>query len=358
MYQQPQMKNPITLKEALLRSTYPKFRHEFLESFIKEKFSDPAYTQLYLVQMSGNKNILTIEYKLSVPCGDRFYDLNMLLYLPELFPDYQPEFYIHPISPIGINKVYLNGKIDANTLRINISNFKPFIPEELNIEEIVSEIFSSFTQSFPVYRSNGNVNYSGPCNLNLNFATPVNVPKNENFSDKNVLDIVKAQVKNMVKTKFEENEKTCRIHENAAMLNQINNQLIGKLNSQNLGGGGMNFQNGNDGNIENDLMVLYQIKEKLSQMENVLQKEVEEKNAKSKEEDFLEKYKACIEIKNEEDFRLVVMKKTIEDYLKFLKKGFEKKVIGLEDCIRLTRKLSLELFSIDYLRKKNNEDHI
>ena len=46
------------------------------------------------------------------------------------------------------------------------------------------------------------------------------------------------------------------------------------------------------------------------------------------------------------------MKKTLEDYLAFLRKGYERRVISFEEMIENTRMLSREMFYIDYLRNK------
>ena len=50
------------------------------------------------------------------------------------------------------------------------------------------------------------------------------------------------------------------------------------------------------------------------------------------------------------------MKKTLEDYLIFLKKGFEKKVLSFEDMITKTRSFSRELFNINYSINKLKDE--
>ena len=66
----------------------------------------------------------------------------------------------------------------------------------------------------------------------------------------------------------------------------------------------------------------------------------------------LKKCDELIKIKDDEDMRLLIMKKVLEDYLVYLKKGYEKKLVSFNDMVNQTRELSREIFSIDYLRKQ------
>ena len=62
-----------------------------------------------------------------------------------------------------------------------------------------------------------------------------------------------------------------------------------------------------------------------------------------------------VKIKDEKKFKYTIMQKTIEDYLFYIKKAMEKKLIKFDDCINKTRKLSKELFFIMYvIEQKNN----
>ena len=46
------------------------------------------------------------------------------------------------------------------------------------------------------------------------------------------------------------------------------------------------------------------------------------------------------------------MKKVIEEYLIYLKRGYERKIVSFDDMVNKTRALSRELFTIDYLRSQ------
>ena len=67
----------------------------------------------------------------------------------------------------------------------------------------------------------------------------------------------------------------------------------------------------------------------------------------------LDKCEEIVEIKNKEKFKYTIMKKGIEDFLIYINKAFEKKIITFRQAIDETRKLSKELFYISYLAEKN-----
>lgn len=338
--------NPISIQEALQRSCYPKMNHDFLKDFLIKQFSENNLTKVYLTEIGNSKYIFVIEYSLKIPLGNAEYPLKMLLYIPELFPDYQPEFYISSkLGPsIGINQYYLNGKINPSTLKLNIDLFKSFDPVKNNVEEIAQIIISSFHNKFPIYKANYPQNFVGPCCLDTNFATPI-IIKKEQFTDEDVLKKIREQTKNIVSLKYEENKKSFSFNENLKKLDNINSTIKSKMNGLSVVGGG----------VEKEIASLEKIKGQLIQMEEALSKEIEDIKGKSNG-DVMEKYKDCYRIENEEDFKLAVMKKTIDDYLKFIKKGYEKKIIDFQECLKKTRQLSLELFQINYMIKRNKSN--
>ena len=94
--------------------------------------------------------------------------------------------------------------------------------------------------------------------------------------------------------------------------------------------------------------VLKNIKQRLNEIENDLNKEIE--NSKNINKTTLEKCDELIKVKDDEDMKFLVMKKTIEDYLIYLKRGYERKLISFDVMVNQTRALSREIFTIDYLR--------
>ena len=107
----------------------------------------------------------------------------------------------------------------------------------------------------------------------------------------------------------------------------------------------------NSGNIPTNphLENLKQIKEELYQIESGIQADIQ--NIENVNGDVLRKCDELVKVKNERDLEFLVKRKILEDYLVFLKKGYEKKVVSLDEILEQTRTLSREIFTIDYLRK-------
>ena len=99
--------------------------------------------------------------------------------------------------------------------------------------------------------------------------------------------------------------------------------------------------------------VLNNIKQRLINIENDLNYEIQTIGNSNKTA--LEKCDELIKIKDDEDMRLLIMKKVLEDYLVYLKKGYEKKLVSFNDMVNQTRELSREIFSIDYLRTQRKK---
>ena len=107
--------------------------------------------------------------------------------------------------------------------------------------------------------------------------------------------------------------------------------------------------------MNQELEKLRYIKDELNQIENNLQNELQQMQNSCKSA--FEKCEEFIKIKDQKDLEYAVMEKTIEDYLVYLKKAYEKKVINFHEMVEQTRSLSREIFSINYLRKQRQNGY-
>ena len=114
----------------------------------------------------------------------------------------------------------------------------------------------------------------------------------------------------------------------------------------------------NNGNIygKNDqlksrLQTLKNIKAKLEVIENNLNNEINDiKNNDNKS--FFDKFDEIVNVKNQKDLEYLAKIKDMEDYLVYLKKGYEKDIVSFKDMLNLTRALSREIFNLNYMRNK------
>ena len=387
------IKPPIKLEEALSKSSYPKYTKDFIEEFLKNNYSDKKNAKIFLTDVE-NEKLFVIEYKLPINFNNKTYDVYILVYLPLLYPNYEPEFYISKKGKIGINPYYIEEKkIDSKELKLNLYNFTPFNAERNNIEEIIDKIKIEFKENFPIYIRNKydfiEIKYGEKCildkslsneiiiekkyiyknnnnkvydinsinddykeefnniKINDNANNKINFIKNKEFNDETFLEFIRKQAKDRLREKYVNFQEKFKVEENNKELKNMDNSLKIDLKNVKLNSGVIP--------MKKEMDKLITIKEKLSNVENQLIQANEAIIKKNKNKSIFDKCNELIKIKNEKDMEYIVMKKAIEDYLTFLKKGFEKKIVSFEDLLKQTRLLSREIFSIEYLRKKEKK---
>ena len=93
-----------------------------------------------------------------------------------------------------------------------------------------------------------------------------------------------------------------------------------------------------------------------SKIEQDIQKLKYQKN--NENNNILQKCEEVVEIKDKEKFRYQVMMKSAEDFLLFIKKGFERNIIPFNKGVDEIRRISKELFFINYCYQKNNPQNL
>lgn len=355
----------LKIEEALSKSSYPKYNKDFIKNFLINNYYNHKNAKIYLT-LNDKEKIFVIEYNLPISFNYRIYNVFILVYLPLLYPDYPPEFYIGKRGNMGINQNYENGRINSRDLRINLSSFIDFDPERNNIEEIINKIKEEFNNEFPVYKNNRDSNnILGKCNLdkklvseiiidnkafwnndkerfNKNNFDDINEDKNKEFNDKTFLDFMRNQVKDIIKAKYIDLDDKFQIKKKYNDLFVIKDAVRNKKEK--------NILNKDINIMKQELENLKKIKEQYIMMENNLKYE-NDKILNDKRSIF-ERINEVIKIKDEKELEYISKKKAIEDYLLYLKKGYERKIVSFDDMINQTRILSRELFNIDYIIKK------
>ena len=370
----------LKLEDALAMSSYPKYLLDFIKQFLIDNYAENDVTTVYL--LTGNEeNIFLIKYELTIELNKKFYKVFLLVYLPILFPNYPPEIYIEKTANIAVNKCYLNGRINENDLKINIDYFVKFDPNKNNIGEIIDNLLVNFTQDFPVYRvhSGPNLVNSGKCVFDKSKANKIILPeknskknysmndliedadyiknkekkkygnvnnknlKNGRFDDKTFLDFIKNQTKDIVRYRFLEFKEKFNINSNLDNLKKLDNESKERLSND-------KAYTKNE-KLQTQLNSLKNINVKLHDIENKINNEIKEFENNNKKS-VLDKCEDLIMIANKKDLDYLIRIKVMEDYLVYLKKGYEKKIVGFDDMLNLTRSFSREIFNLNYMRSK------
>ena len=335
----------LKLDEAINTSVYQPSKRDIILATLLDNFSDKKNDKVYLQAQSHDK-IFIIHKIITAKLSNKSYNIPVIIHLPAQYPNLPPEIYMHKKPKVGINKFYFetNKLIDPTTFRIYFDHLCPFNPSRNNIDQIIEALKIQFSKIFPIYadktdKSNQMPKF-GPENPDFRTMNEV-IVESETLTDKQVYELVKKQTKEAILNKYQKFKTQYRVAENYKELKTIND--ITKLKAG-------NALNGCEHPMVESLNKLKDIKYRLNGIEDRLNQEI--KNTSNINKTPLEKCEDLIKIKDEEDLKLLVMKKTIEDLLIYLKKGYERKIVSFDDMVNQTRALSRELFSIDYLRSQ------
>jgi hypothetical protein len=371
----------LQLEDAIAMSSYPKYLLDFMKNFLIDNYSDNDIVQIYLIT-DKEDNIFVIEYALSIELNGRNYKVYVLVYLPILFPNYPPEFYIEKTTNLGLNRFY-NGKINSQDLKINLDYFLKFDPNKSNIGDIIDNLVINFTQEFPVYKDNNpNPNWkSGKCILDKSKVNKVSIPKKQKnypkdnrysnyqnnfeknkynnvkceklideeqdtFDDKTFLDFIRKQTKDIIAYNYLEFKEKYHIGGNLNNLKEMDNTLKQSINNKNM------YEKNEKLKVQ--LEALKNIKSQLDLIENGITKELNE-SQNEQEKSFFEKCENIINIPDPKDMEYLIKIKDLEDYLVYLKKGYEKKIVEFDVMVNLTRALSREIFNLNYMRSRSKK---
>lgn len=330
----------IGIDEALSQSSYLSYYKSFIREVIQDNYYEHQEAKVYFTDNDEEK-IFVIYYKLKIPFRGKDYKINILVYLPKEYPSDFPTFYIYKSPNIGVNQKY-DGLIDSDTLQIYVEKKFKFNDKNNNIDEIINLLKEQFKIEFPIYRDKQNTfgfELVEKCYIDLNRVKQVKLLC-EKFNDETFLKFMKNQTKDKIRENY---SKICdnlkEIQKSSQSLNNLKNIMNNKAID--------NTSKIKVEQLKEEKKRLIKINDQLNDIESNMKDDInaiKENNNKS----ILERTNEFIRINNEKKIEYIMMKKAIEDYLAFLRRGFERKIISLQEMIVLTRTLSREMFNIIY----------
>lgn len=338
-------KKPMNLDVAITKSSYPPDKKNTIKDFIIDQFCGNNDAKIYFDSSASDK-IFIIEQTMNITFNKKSFKIIIYIHLPKLFPTYPPDIYMQKKPKVCINKTYINGVIDENDFQIFYEKICRYDSYKINVNEIIKKLTAEFNKTFPIFRSkttNVEVEIFGKNNLDKTKYNEV-IVVSDSFTENQFKNFLKKDTKDILRNKYDELKQKVKIEKNYQDLLTLD--AATKIKS-----GKGNDQNNNP--LNQEIQKLKSLKQKLDTIENNLTQEVQ--NLKNANRGPMEKCDDFIRVKDEEDLKLVIMKKTIEDYLVYLRKGYEKKKVTFEELLNNTRNLSREVFSIDYLRAQKQK---
>ena len=333
----------ISFDEALKKSDYTPAVKEKAKLFICENFSKYKESIKIYLTFCFNKNIFVIKHTLDVDWKGKVYPIYLLIYIPISFPELR--IYINKVAELEINQIYKDEKIiDFSTLELYYTKLLNYNPLQDPINFLIENIYGRFCTDFPLYKAQQNVDFYGLCFLNKEKTYLISIIQ-EDLKVYNSIDLLRKKIKDKILDLL--NNKSLEIIQTSSELDAIERDIDQQLYNSNYNRG-----------KSKENMELEDIIKKLKELEYKLENEISNlKYAKGNSNRIFDICQEVVKIRDEQKFKYTVMQKTIEEYLLYIKKGMEKKLIKFDDFINKTRKITKELFFIMYAIEKRNNMH-
>ena len=327
--------NVISLTEALNRSNYDEYIKDKVKEFIIENNKNYQKDSNVYLTKCFNQNIFVIVFDLLAKYKNVDYIITILIYIPTSFPN-ELRIYFQKNQNFIITEYYQNSKIiDDTTVELNYDKIINFIPLQHPLSKLINALTEQFNREFPLLKTGRTVDYIGPCFFDAKDSTKIEIKPDDLKEDKKI-DETRKKLKDKILKNLE--EKLFEMQTTQSQLESIKNEI--NINSN-------DYYSRPSANNELEEMNLKLIELK-SKLENDIQKLMYRENI-----GILDKCEEVVEIKNKEKFKYTIMKKSIEDFLRYINKAFEKKIITFRQAVDETRKISKELFFVTYLAEKN-----
>ena len=393
--------------DMLSKTSYDETTKNYVASFIMDYFSEPKLNTIYLVSksLSGNTvkdNIFLIQktIELKPEKKDKLTPVKIvriLIYIPKDFPNAVPKFYLERAENHSIVEVQKD--VNHYTYEITVKSISEWKTID-DLNKILNDIINSFLKIYPLYKleihkrkninypensfipnnatkvflnDSANINNNNNKNINLpikNIEIPQNVNNNNmlnlnmnnNFNQINYLNNLYKPQEEKVNFTDEEIKKILVDQTSLNVKDKLSKHYYENKNSK------MNIDN-----MKNYLTYkTNEIGEKLIEGNKImtafekLLKELNNEKAKIKDDIIknaklklsFDNFREFVEIpqKEEQILKFTSMESTLDDLVFSLKKAFEKNALTFDETMKYTRKISKEIFVINFLKKKLIEE--
>jgi hypothetical protein len=388
----------INIMDAVLECDYLNNNKDYIISIFFDIFMGKKCNMFIITRYSEKtlkyEKILVVRWSISVTLNGKNYDIPILVYLPKLFPAEAPEIYIEKTDEVGVNQ--RSQYVDKTTLRIYVPTIKNWNMSTSSLSNVLGEIYEEFFKIFPVYkldiRDRGKYNYGNNCFLNpdclqnVSFDAPSKSDQNSNKNPDNLGYINDSNSANYKKPNNniilnQLNEIDLRLFGSHAVkkpqvpsfsndqikkiyINEIISATVPKIKRE------ITKFRSDENKLKNyqreysqQIQQIKQLADKKDSILNTIQGlsadaqdqvvmlkyYIESNLSKELSKDNIDNF---IKISNPDKIKIVTSEAVLEDFLFYIKKGYEKKIFNFQDTIKMTRNYSRELFMIKYMKDK------
>jgi len=147
----------LTIRSQLDGCSYNQNMKDYLANLIMSVMNFPKKTQQvrHFIKTMGGNRIMMVWYPMSVPFMGKNYNVPLQIYITKNMPYEPPQIFLEVTQGSGANAK--NTDIDPNNNRIMTNSLRNWSQYSV-IDNVMNEIFASFSRTFPIYKKSPNDN--------------------------------------------------------------------------------------------------------------------------------------------------------------------------------------------------------
>lgn len=383
----------LNIMDAILQCDYTSSNKDIITLIIYDTFLGVNKVHMYMLDKYNYKTakfekLIVVKCIITSQVNTKIYEIPILMYFPRLFPAEPPEVYIERNDEIGINpKSQLC--VDKNSFRVKVPSILSWNMMKSTVAGLIKDLYKEFNSVFPVYKldlnERGKHKVSEECVLKHDFLTPISfdaplyseneklanqfIQNNHNINPMNQQHHINNQPKvnnpqpqpqpqpNQIPMFSDEQIKKIYLNE---LIHKLKDPIIDTKTQLYIIEDELQISKNNFIKEINEIQSLSEKKDDIIKAINKLSNEVQEQidynksyiqlNNVSNEDN--KNFDNLIKISDEQLLKVICAEATLEDFLFYIRKGFEKNIFTFQETMKLIRTYSRELFRIKYIRQK------
>ena len=157
MYNANSQNTQLRLRTELANCNYNPNMKDYLANMIMEIMNFPKKTTQprHFVKNMNQDKIIMVWYQMSIPFMKKNYNVPLLIYIMKNCPYEPPQIFLEVVQGSAPNPA--NKDVDPNTRRIMTNTLRNW-GQYSTIDSAMSEIYESFSKTFPIYKTSGKPN--------------------------------------------------------------------------------------------------------------------------------------------------------------------------------------------------------
>ena len=157
MYNANAQNSILRIRTELNECSYNQNMKDYLANLIMSVMNFPKKTQQvrHFIKTMGGNRIMMVWYPMSVPFMGKNYNVPLQIYITKNMPYEPPQIFLEVTQGSGANTK--NTDIDPNNNRIMTNSLRNWSQYSV-IDNVMNEIFASFSRTFPIYKKSPNDN--------------------------------------------------------------------------------------------------------------------------------------------------------------------------------------------------------